>query len=225
MGFFKLLDVDDSAPMPRGKPDADQPYFIPFRTLNSVHPQLAATFGEFVAKGAFKMNDLAQGRMVASIKEAMGNAHEHAYVKPGTYPVLPNRWWLAGHLNPHHREMMILILDQGVGIPETLEPTMFEQIKALLKRTWTPTDGYMIAAATELHRTSTEKRGRGTGFQDMKRFVDTCDDGELRVLSNRGAYTYNKASQRIIDHSTSIGGTLIEWRVRHHGAPVEMNDD
>jgi hypothetical protein len=81
----------------------------------------------------------------------------------------------------------------------------------------------MIAAATELYRTSTGQSGRGRGFRDMKRFIDECDDGELRVLSNRGSYRYMKDGEQIDDQEFSIGGTLIEWRVRH-GQAVEFED-
>lgn len=224
MGFYQVLDVDERESVPDGRPAEDRPHFIRFRTMNSVIPRLAADFGEVVSRAAFAMNDLAKKRMVAALKEAMGNAHEHAYERPGDYPVMPKRWWLAGHLHPANREMMIMILDQGIGIPNTLEPTIFEQLAALLKLSGSPTDAKMIQAATELHRTSTGKAGRGQGFQDMKRFVDTCDDGELWVVSNRGAYTYMKEDQAISENESSIGGTLIQWRIRH-ARTVEVNDE
>jgi hypothetical protein len=121
--------------------------------------------------------------------------------------------------------MMIMILDQGIGIPKRLEPTIFEQVKAIMRLTMAPSDGNMISAATELWRTSTGQGGRGRGFQDMKRFIDTCDDGELRVFSNRGAYTYMKdAAASVADFKDSMGGTLVQWRVRH-AEKVEVSDD
>jgi hypothetical protein len=138
--------------------------------------------------------------------------------------VLPRRWWLAGHLDKSNKEMMIMILDQGIGIPNHLEPTLFEKVAALLERRWSPSDGAMIQAATELYRTSTLQGGRGKGFRDMKRFIDACDDGELRVLSNRGSYSYTKVTEKFDDHTTSIGGTLIEWRVRNQ-AVAEIRDE
>jgi hypothetical protein len=220
MGFYQLLDVDARDSLPDGRPPVERPHFIRFRTMNSVMPRLAADFCDVVSRAAFQMDDLAKSRMVAALLEAMGNAHEHAYEKATVYPVMPKRWWLAGHLDVKRREMMIMILDQGVGIPNTLEATMFEQVSALLKMTGSPSDGKMIHAATELFRTSTGQGGRGRGFQDMKRFVETCDDGELWVVSNRGAYTYLKGKATIMDHKGSIGGTLIQWRIRH-GAHVQ----
>jgi anti-sigma regulatory factor (Ser/Thr protein kinase) len=223
MGFYKVLAVDEHWSIPDGRPKKG-PYFIPFRTMNTVHPQLAASFCDVVAVGAFKMHELTQGRMVAAVKEAMLNAHEHAYQIRGEYDVMPKRWWLAGYVNPTTCEMMVMILDQGVGIPNTLDPTTYEKLNALLNLSLQPSDGNMIAAATELFRTSTGQSGRGRGFQDMKRFIDTCDDGELRVLSNGGAYSYLKGARKIEDFGSSIGGTLVQWRVRH-GKTVEVSDE
>lgn len=225
LGFFRLLSIDGHEAVVDTRPAMPRPNYLRFQTMSSVHPELAATFCDLVSQGAFAMSILARNRMTAALKEAMGNAHEHAYKLTGEYDVMKKRWWLAGHLDPEKREMMVMILDQGVGIPRTLEPTTFEQIKALLQRAAGPTDGNMIAAATELHRTSTGQGGRGRGFQDMKSFINSCDDGELRVLSNGGSYVYTKDKQSIVDYDASIGGTLVEWRVKHTGQPVEVSDD
>ncbi|MCA1510248.1 hypothetical protein [Bradyrhizobium sp. NBAIM01] len=226
MGFFRVLGLNEIDEIEDQRPRGERPYYVRFHSMNSVHPGLAASFCDLVVKGAFEMSALAKSRMVAALKEAMGNAHEHAYVTRGDYDAMPQRWWLAGYVNPAHKEMMVLILDQGVGIPRTLLPTVFEALKAILNTGWAPTDGNMIAAATELHRTSTSQRGRGRGFQDMKRFIDTCDDGELRVCSNRGLYTYAKNNhETTTDFPSSIGGTLIQWRVRHAGSKVEIQDE
>jgi hypothetical protein len=226
MGFFRALSVDSyEKQIPDERPRGERPHFIGFQTMSSVHPELAATFCDVVTSGAFEMTPLSRGKMIASLKEAMLNAHEHAYRLQGDYDVMRRRWWLAGHVNPVHREMMVMILDQGVGIPRTLEPTAFEQVKALLKMSWTVSDGTMIAAATQIRRTSTGQGGRGRGFEDMKRFIDSCDDGELRVCSNRGQFIYTKTKQEMADYPASIGGTLIEWRVRHQGSAVEINDE
>src|SRR3546814_15751737 len=81
-----------------------------------------------------------------------------------------------------------------------------------LKLSTQPSDGEMILAATEYHRSGTGGKGRGRGFADMKRFVDICTDGELRVLSNRGSYHYLSGAEAHGNAETSLGGTLLEWR-------------
>lgn len=224
MGFYRLIKVQADENAPHGALRPGRPVFLPFRSLKKVQPGLAATFVELVEKHAIALNPLARVRMVAALKEAMGNAHEHAYKAPAEFPTLIHRWWLAGHIDPERREMMVLILDQGVGIPNTLEPTYIERARALRKLSLTPTDGELIRAATEVFRTSTGNDGRGRGFRDMQKLINVCDDGELRVSSNRGSYRYAKASEEgIADHDTSIGGTLIQWRISH-ASVAEIND-
>ena len=216
MGFYDLIGVRRLEEIPDGRDQEDRPFFIRFRTFKGVDPEFAADFCQTVDTLSVKMGEVALGRMVGALKEAMGNALEHAYALANLYPAMSGRWWVTGYVNPNSHEMMISFFDQGVGIPRRLGPDLFDLIKSALKTlTWGGSDGHMIAAATELHRTSTKLGGRGKGFRDMKKFVDTCDDGELRVFSDRGYYCYTRRNTHISDNSQSIGGTLIEWRVRH----------
>ncbi|UYO51673.1 hypothetical protein [Rhodopseudomonas palustris] len=214
MGFYRLIDVPELDNVLRDD-EADRPYFVPFRTFKGVDPQFAATFCTLVSHGAFNLGELALGRMVGALKEAMGNSEEHAYRGETGLPTMKGRWWVTGYIDPGSHEMMIVFFDQGVGIPKTLTIDLFDRVKALKSLSWEPSDGHLVAAATELHRTSTGLGGRGKGFRDMKKFVDTCHDGELWVLSNRGSYAYIKNRDQIVDRSSSIGGTIIQWRVRH----------
>jgi hypothetical protein len=123
---------------------------------------------------------------------------------------------------------MIMLYDQGIGIPETIDADLVETIRAAIAGETDlklhVSDGYTIKLATEIWRTTTGQGGRGRGFRDMKRFVDHCNDGELRVLSNRGSYTYVTESESFEDLPLSSGGTIIEWRFRSE-TPVEMTDD
>lgn len=224
MGFYKLIGVPDRPEIKDERDGTARPRFLRFFTFDSVMAEAAAILTDLVSVGAFEMADMVKGRMTGALKEAMGNAVEHAYKETGNYPSMKGRWFCAAYVNPTEREMMIALFDQGVGIPITLGATTFERIIAILERgSLSPSDGNMISAATELYRTSTGQRGRGRGFRDMKKFVDSCDDGELRVLSNRGSYRYMKGDEKILDHRLSIEGTLVEWRVRH-GRAVEFED-
>jgi hypothetical protein len=223
MGFYRLIEVPERETITDSRDVGGRPFFVPFRTFKGVDPEFASVFCSMVFHGAFRMGEVALGRMVGALKEAMGNSEEHAYIKPGDLPTMKGRWWVIGYIDPSAHEMMITFFDQGIGIPKTLDVQLFDVIAGLKQLSWGPTDGNMIAAATELHRTSTGQAGRGKGFRDMKKFVDTCQDGELSVRSNRGAYRYTKGNEKISDESHSIGGTIIEWRVRNP-EQVEVQD-
>lgn len=224
MGFYKMIGVPERSDIEDDRDEEDRPRYLNFFTFDVVEARAAALLTDLVSVGAFEMNDQTKRRMTGAVKEAMGNAVEHAYPRAGDLPAEPGRWYCTAYVNPAAGEMMIGLLDHGVGVPETLDPTALERVKAAITRwSWSPGDGHMIAAATEIYRTSTGQSGRGRGFRDMKRFIDECDDGELRVLSNRGSYRYMKGEEHIGDEELSIGGTLIEWRVRH-GQPVDFED-
>jgi hypothetical protein len=119
-----------------------------------------------------------------------------------------------------------MVFDQGAGIPATLDRTMLEAIRQLgFIGSNVNSDGAMIQAATKIGRTSTGQSGRGKGFETMRRFIDSCEDGELRIFSNHGGYLYTKASETIFDDvSGSLGGTLVLWRIRHSGTEIAQNE-
>src|SRR3546814_7925319 len=78
---------------------------------------------------------------------------------------------MSSRVNLADNEVTIVLFDQGVGIPNTLDPTAYESIRAALanisklKLSTQPSDGEMILAATEYHRSGTGGKGRGRGFR------------------------------------------------------------
>lgn len=231
MGFYSLLKVQELRDLPPVDLTPGRPVYLRFLTGNRVVPELADRFVEVVEKHIFSMSEFARARLIAAMIEAMTNTLDHAHPVIIANETMPNRWWLSSSVNPLNREVIIMLFDQGVGIPATLDPSRYERVRAALSNiislrsfSSTPTDGEMILAATELHRTGTGQSGRGKGFKDMKRFIDACDDGELKVLSNRGRYSYLHGTESHGEASCSIGGTVIEWRFRHEGK-MEMADE
>lgn len=231
MGFFSLLDVIDWADRPADLADPRRPLWMRFVTSNAFEQDLVDSFVSLIEAALFPLNPLARGRLVGAIKEAMSNVIDHAH--PASVQPMPmrDRWWMTAWLDREQNEVTIIFYDQGVGIPATLDPNDYEIISSALRNISKlnlravragPSDGEMILAATELHRSGTGRKGRGRGFQDMKRFVQTADDGELQVLSNRGSYRYmGDNDETYSDHESLLGGTVIEWRFRNNAA-LEM---
>lgn len=222
MGFYELLGIANAEKIPDAEPD--RPYFIRFRTFATVLSEQAEEFRTAIPDDVIPMSEQTKGRMQGAIIEAMGNAHEHSDKGSPPFPIMGKRWWLAGHVDRTEKEVMIMLYDQGVGIPSTLEPSVKEQVlAALTSLRSTPSDGDLIRAATQLHRTSSGQAGRGKGFETMKKFVRSCDNGELWVLSNRGEYQYiNENSDQVVSHPESLGGTLVLWRLRHATEMAEI---
>lgn len=224
MGFFELLDIQEVYGRPKPDTTGERSVFLRFHSDNRVDSEVVDRFVGIVEKHILPMNAVARGKLVAAIIEAMNNTLDHAHPDTEAGQTMPHRWWMSSEVNLAKNEVTILFFDQGVGIPRTLSPDRYEVIRSLFTRLSPfPSDGEMIMAATELYRTSTGQSGRGRGFRNMKQFVDTCSDGELQVLSNRGRYVYMSGTDTYGDESLSIGGTVIEWRFRNTGS-VDMEE-
>lgn len=230
MGFYNVLKVQSLDEVPIEENDRLKPIFLKFMSDVRVDPMLADAFVGIIEARLIPMNSLARSRLVVALKEAMQNTLDHAHPGSARSRSSQHRWWMSSWVNIERREICIVFFDQGVGIPATLEPTSYERITAAIKNATTlkfssaPSDSEMIAAATEIFRSGTGQPGRGQGFANMKSFVDQCTEGELKVLSNRGCYSYvGQRSESCADYAQSLGGTVIEWRFRHTGM-VEMSD-
>src|SRR3546814_7843378 len=143
---------------PRRVPDADRPVFLRFLSDNRVPAPAVDRFVGIVEKHIVARNELARERLVAASIEAMANTLDHAHPKPTQLGTMRNRWWMSSRVNLADNEVTIVLFDQGVGIPNTRDPTAYESIRAALanisklKLSTQPSDGEMILAATEYHQ-------------------------------------------------------------------------
>lgn len=185
MGFFKFLSIVDPSDIPADDIDPSKPIYLNFLTDNRADWGLADSFVSIVEKHLIQFNELARQRLVKAIGEAINNTLDHAHPAGVARDPMRNRWWLSAWVNIQNKEIAIIVLDKGVGIPSTLPPTDYEKISAFINNllqfrlSATPTDGELLIAATEYHRSGTGSGERGRGFYDMKQFIDVCTDGEL----------------------------------------------
>lgn len=159
--------------------------------------------------------------------EAMTNVSHHAYPPQNQYtfkcPPVRGAWWMAGSISKTKREATVVFYDQGISIPGhfTMSPSKnrmtkyLEKLHGLTGRIFdSKHDGKVIEAAVLADATSTGEKGRGQGLSDIKSFVDRFGRGRLRILSRNGEYLYSAGgSTTTKSHRSSVGGTLIEWRV------------
>jgi len=219
IGFFRLLSIADQQPPSSEALTEPTRFVLPFFTDAYVTSERSAAFIDLLAnmiEGAVSMDARSKRYLQGAIVEAMKNAGEHAYKQRPKYQALGHRWWLTGAFDRNAKEASILLFDQGVGIPATLEPDLLDILQSVASsQGLKPRDSLMIEVATRPGNTSTGQSGRGQGFRTMRKFVDFCDDGDLIVYSNNGNYLYAKTGTARDDRSLSLGGTLIQWRFRH----------
>ncbi len=162
----------------------------------------------------------AKSSFFRGLSEAMTNVSQHAYPddwSPDKIKPLRKTWWMLGHINKLRKELKVMIVDQGIGIPRSLPRAHTkERIKELLSllSVIDPTDGQMIRAAMEVGRSRLDETNRGKGLNDLKQIIDVCGAGTLRILSNKGEYRYtNNKNEKMQSYNDSLNGTLIEWSI------------
>lgn len=156
------------------------------------------------------------------LSEAMTNVSQHAYPSDlidGPIKTIDKGWWMLAHINKKSKQLKIMIVDQGVGIPRTL-PRKYKEVMNEFFATigvTSLTDGNIIRAAMEVGRSRTLQTNRGKGLNDLKEIIDKCQAGSLRILSKKGEYCYKIAKGRVEEVATSkddsLNGTLVEWSI------------
>ena len=219
MGFFDLLE--DPASGIQSEIDSAGLKFVKFRTGGQEEGQaildlqsldLEPLAGTVPEKNYFYV----------AISEAMVNAAQHAY--PDSLDAPKPNWWLSASWDAQTNELVVLIYDQGIGIPESL-PRQGVVEKAI-HAFFINDHSRLIRAAHELHRSGSGDnfRGRGLG-ENIRNYIDRIDcDSSYRVLSLRGEYVrvnskdalFSNVDHRrdvLVNHKRSLPGTLIEWKI------------
>ena len=151
-------------------------------------------------------------RIVGAIQESYLNIAHHAYElfkqDPGFNEFMLGRWWQYASINKSTGKMAIIIYDMGAGIPETIRSIQLGV-----------SDCSSIQHAMKPGVTRFNLQGRGKGFSDIKRPIDSNASAEyLLVYSGKGEVVY-KSGQIMNEyaHTNSIGGTLLEWAFTGEG--------
>jgi len=164
-----------------------------------------------------------------AIKEAMGNAIEHAYgddfLEPGK---IKGKWWICGHYDNIAKTLELVFYDYGIGIRESMKTNMGEEAERRLVDKFSDkyinSDADLIAMAIEGKLSKYKKykeRDRGKGFQRFKDFAKSSGfDCDLTVVSGSGSYKYLYSDNTKEEHiekkqlSNNIDGMLIKWKIK-----------
>lgn len=217
MGFFTLLEADRPDEFELTPGDVE---FLPFfagdnsdgRPFLALRDRLEALVGRL----SFRP------RLFQAVSEALINVGHHAYSKKISSTNMLRRWWLSASVDKAKREVTVMVLDHGIGIPRTLPRKFGENLRRYLGVATLAgfnDDSKMIEAAVKLGRSSTGSEHRGHGLsRDISSFVDAHKKScRLRIFSNRGCFEYSKdvdgkTSSRLLNHDASLRGTFLEWK-------------
>lgn len=230
IGFFGLLAIPVRDPRESGRPTLR---IAKFETGEKVgNPKAAALMDVLAAMiyaadaSAFDDPEKAirRTRLYDALVEATENTRHHAYPDDGAfaYPHV-SRWWITGAVDVDHKKITIVAYDQGITIPASLprwegHSYVLKGLRRLLG--WEPApddtsyDGARIRLAVTKPRSSTGLDERGKGLPLLKRIIDECSRGSLRIVSRCGEFVYESGRKpRSRQLQTPMAGTLIEWEL------------
>ena len=211
MGFFELLKVDRFE-----KPSDSSVEFVKFRTGNKVDGKAIDELRELELEPFVSVPN--KHLLYAAVTEAMTNVVHHAYGSSRQPFSGPTNWWLSAARDTDKGEVVVVIYDQGLGIPTTLPKKFGEKLMDIVPEHMMANDARIIQAAHSLSRSITKRDYRGYGLErDVRRYIKDFDgQGTYRVTSGRGQYTHESkrlgSQESVVAIERPLEGTLIEWR-------------
>jgi len=215
IGFFDLLNVSSGATQKHAPTDER---YVKFRSGTEVDGKEITSLRESDLDPFIGVPNKQQ--LFAAVTEAMTNVSHHAYDSKGRRLTL-KRWWLSASFNTATREIVILIYDQGRGIPKTVKRNWHEHLRQMLPGLLSD-DARLIRAAHGLRRSPSRQKHRGLGLdRDVRKYIEGLDcSGIYCINSLKGQYTVKTGAggrrderPEIMNFERSLNGTLIEWRV------------
>lgn len=147
-----------------------------------------------------------------SLGEAMTNTAQHAYPEDFVEKSLfkDKKWWVSASIEKDKHILRFSIYDQGKTIPGTLK---LELYKDIFNRITSVLDSNRIKVAIESNKSSIKAKYRGKGLNDIKKYAEDIDEGELTIISRKGFYNYKRNEESITKElDISLDGTLISWK-------------
>jgi hypothetical protein len=226
VGFLSLLGVEKAADLAVRNGIVTVPFLSGTKVNGASIDKLIRAMASLADSSGVHDSDtlLQRSRVYDGLGEAIQNVEDHAYPTGafGDYPVV-KKWWMTGAVEPSKKRFTIAIYDQGISIPVSLPRwTRFAEFRSEFARVvgseYDPVapeyDGETIAQAVQLGRSSTGESWHGKGLPVIRKIVDNCPGGRVRILSRNGEYSYSTGQKpTYMSHSSPIAGTLVEWEL------------
>lgn len=210
IGFFDLLDVSSGA---TEKPAPSDERYVKFMSGTEVDGKGFSLLQEAKLDPFIGVPNSKQ--LFAAVTEAMTNVSHHAYDLKERRLTL-KRWWLSASFNVATREIVILIYDQGRGIPKTVRRYWRDYLRKIAPGSMSD-DAKLIREAHGLRRSASRQEHRGLGLErDVRKYIEELNcRGIYCINSLKGQYTVETGAGRdkTVNFERSLNGTLIEWRV------------
>jgi hypothetical protein len=173
---------------------------LSIRSANVVDGEIASQVIEFASGLLGLSRSRSTKAFYTTILECMGNTKEHAY---STSTAKYAKWWLVALYDEEGSKIQFSILDNGLGIPETVRRRWFEKVIGIK-------DSVLLKSVLGgSFRTSTGLSYRGKGLPKIMSFKNDKIIQDLVVVSNNGCYFADK--DLCVEIAPKFSGTLICW--------------
>lgn len=185
-------------------------------------PEVAATLTEHF-EGIRISNPTVPKALGRALIECMENTIQHAYPpakrsrKQRDLDLkldrpLVRQWWTLGYRDLDSKEISFCFCDQGVGIPATIRTRLRDLKLPIIGES---DEDVIVKAVRDGHYSRTKEPSRGRGLPTLLRFVETAEQGELTILSNKSKCQFRTGQQaKTKKMAAKIPGTLIVWKIR-----------
>lgn len=218
LGFFELLGINPERLSALPGPLQTSEYLTPMFCGNDTDLREPGEklLDLFVAVGG---DDASRVQLLGAVADAIENVKGHAY-EGMNHPGIPHLWWMSGSADQEARKLTLSIYDQGISIPVTLpnkwsKDALGTVIQSIVRGGSVPDitdpkmDGYAVAAAMRMSKTSSGLEERGKGLTKIRKAVADCAGGRLRVISRRGNYLFENGVETFESLPVPLHGTYI----------------
>lgn len=183
----------------------DNSEILSVKSDNLVRGKVAKQVIDFAKAQLGKDGDTGTKSMYATLIECMVNTGHHAYESEHS----SRKWWLMALPTKDRKKIHFAILDNGKGIPTTVQKYFGEKVLSLLGNK--PQDSDLILSALKGdYRTRMKDKWRGKGLPKIYSYSNRNLIENLRIVSNHG---YVDCSSGLLKESHErFHGTLLSWQ-------------
>ncbi|MCR8640851.1 ATP-binding protein [Leptospira interrogans serovar Ricardi] len=156
------------------------------------------------------VNKFLKDKIYRSLNEATGNIAQHAYLKNR----LRRYWWLMVEFVEKEKRLRFYVLDNGLGISETIAKKLKERIFDFVFEFFSNHSDadYILSALRGEFRSETRKKYRGFGLPEIQGIAKNKHIAEFHIISNFGFVDVKK--MRPTKLSSKIYGTMLTWEIQ-----------
>ncbi|PJF36059.1 MAG: ATP-binding protein [Candidatus Thermofonsia Clade 1 bacterium] len=153
-----------------------------------------------------RLSDALKGVIISTVLEAYVNVFDHARSPIGAFT--------CGQFYPHLNEIVLTLVDFGIGIPATVRARRGQpDLSAREAMSWVFQDG-----------NTTQAGPRGNGLKILKEFVK-LNQGSLDIYSEDCHGCIDKNGENFQTRRANFTGTIVQIRLKSDQACYKLSDE